>query len=70
MYNIFTFIKNEIKNNDVSVRASAISFSFFLALFPSLIFIFTRTAYLPKSLDFYKVLEDSLFALMPDKAED
>ncbi len=70
MYNIFTFIKNEIKNNDLNVRASAISFSFFLALFPSLIFIFTLTAYLPKSLDFYKVLEDSLFALMPDKAED
>ena len=70
IFNVFNFIANELRNNDLNVRASAISFSFFLALFPSLIFIFTLTAYLPKSWDFYTALENSIFTLMPDKAED
>lgn len=70
VHTVFSFISTELKNNDLNTRASAISFSFFLALFPTLIFIFTLTAYLPKQLDFYKALEEYIFTLMPDKAED
>ncbi|NOT37955.1 MAG: YihY/virulence factor BrkB family protein [Saprospiraceae bacterium] len=67
---IFSFIGKELKRNDINTRASAMSFSFFLALFPSLIFIFTLSAYLPKSWDFIHVLENSLNSILPDQTQD
>jgi membrane protein len=42
------FIRNIFKS-DLNLRASALSFTFFLALFPTVIFFFTLIAYLPLS---------------------
>ncbi len=70
IFDVFTFLLLEIKNNDINTRASAISYSFFVALFPSLIFIFTLTAYLPNSIDFFTTLENSILSLLPEKAGD
>ncbi|HMS30061.1 MAG TPA: YihY/virulence factor BrkB family protein [Saprospiraceae bacterium] len=70
LYTTFTFLYLELKRNDLNLRASAISYSFFLALFPALIFFFTLTAYLPESLHFFTTMEDSLKKLVPDKAEE
>jgi len=41
------FYKNGIANGAIGVRASAISFSFFMALFPSIIFLFTLIPFIP-----------------------
>lgn len=41
IYDVGVFYINGIANGAIGVRASAISFNFFIALFPSLIFIFT-----------------------------
>ncbi|HMW38858.1 MAG: YihY/virulence factor BrkB family protein [Saprospiraceae bacterium] len=70
IYATLTFIIKELKNNDINIRASAMAYDFFLALFPSMIFLFTLSAYLPKSWDFVTVMETSLNSVLPDQAQD
>jgi len=47
IYNVGVFYVNAIANGAIGVRASAISFSFFIALFPSIIFLFTLIPFIP-----------------------
>lgn len=47
IYDVGVFYFNGITNGAIGVRASAISFSFFIALFPSLIFLFTIIPFIP-----------------------
>ena len=70
IYTTLSFINFELKKNDLETRASAMSYNFFLALVPTLIFLFTLTAYLPKSWDFFTTLENSLNSIMPEGAKD
>lgn len=70
IYKVLHFLYQEANRNDLNVRASAMTYHFFLALFPSLIFLFTLTAYLPKNLDFYATLEHALQSILPPGAKD
>ncbi len=47
IYDVGVFYINGIANGAIGVRASAISFSFFIALFPTIIFIFTLIPFIP-----------------------
>lgn len=47
IYNVAVFYINGITNGAIDIRASAISFNFFIALFPSIIFLFTLIPYIP-----------------------
>lgn len=47
IYDVLTFYKNGIANGTIGVRASAISFNFFMAIFPSIIFIFSLIPFIP-----------------------
>lgn len=47
IYNVLSFFFNEIKRDVFHIRAKAIAFSFFLAIFPALLFIFTLIPYIP-----------------------
>ncbi len=47
IYDVGVFYKNGLSNGAIGVRASAISFNFFIALFPSIIFIFTLIPFIP-----------------------
>jgi len=47
IYEVLVFLRNEIRRNVISMRAKAIAFTFFLALFPALIFLFTLIPYIP-----------------------
>lgn len=47
VYDVGIFYKNGITNGAIGVRAGAISFSFFMAIFPSIIFIFTLIPFIP-----------------------
>lgn len=47
VYTILSFFLKGFSSKDINTRASAISFSFFLALFPATIFFFTLIAYIP-----------------------
>ena len=46
-YAVTEFFIRWIDTKDMQIRASSLSFTFFLALFPSAIFVFTLIAYLP-----------------------
>lgn len=71
IFDVVTFFRQEIRRDQLPVRASAISFNFLLAIFPSIIFIFTLIPYIPiKGLDasihkfFQDVLPDSGYAFL------
>ena len=47
LYNLISFIDRELKEDALITRANSMSFSFFLALFPATIVMFTLLAYTP-----------------------
>lgn len=47
VYDVIIRFKEEVKKDDLSIRASSISFYFILALFPSIIFFFSLIPYVP-----------------------
>jgi len=47
IYDISAFIYNEIRRSKLPVRSRSIAFSFMLALFPSIIFLFSLLPYIP-----------------------
>jgi len=47
LYNVSLFFWRSIVDGAIATRASAIAFSFFLALFPAIIFLFTLIPYIP-----------------------
>jgi len=59
LYNVAIFFWRSIVNGALTTRASAVAYSFFLALFPSIIFVFTLIPYIPIP-DF----QDELFLLI------
>jgi len=61
LYNVMVFFKRSIVDGALSTRASAISFSFFMALFPAIIFLFTLIPYIP--IDNF---QNELFLLIKD----
>ena len=67
LYDVAGFFWKGITKGALPMRASAVSFSFFLALFPSIIFIFTLIPYIPIP-DFQNQLLDLLQKVMPHNA--
>ncbi|WP_423129345.1 YihY/virulence factor BrkB family protein [Gaoshiqia sp. Z1-71] len=61
LYDVLVFFSHSIVNGAITTRASAIAFSFFLALFPALIFLFTLIPYIP-----VKDFQPQLFLLIRD----
>ncbi|HBL76039.1 MAG: hypothetical protein A2W90_11525 [Bacteroidetes bacterium GWF2_42_66] len=47
IYNVWIFFWRSIVDGAITTRASAIAFSFFMALFPAIIFLFTLIPYIP-----------------------
>lgn len=61
LYNVMVFFWRSIIDGALTTRASAISFSFFMALFPAIIFLFTLIPYIP-----LKNFQTELFLLIRD----
>jgi membrane protein len=47
IYNVALFFWRSIVNGSITTRASAIAFSFFMAFFPAVLFLFTLIPYIP-----------------------
>ncbi|MCA0428024.1 MAG: YihY/virulence factor BrkB family protein [Bacteroidetes bacterium] len=56
LYAVLEFFIRKLNQSDINTRASALSFTFFLALFPTVIFFFTLIAYLPLSVSHDEIL--------------
>jgi membrane protein len=69
IYNVLEFFFKGIVNGNLTTRASAISFSMFLALFPAIIFIFTLIPFIPID-NFQDVLLGLIHDVIPHKAWD
>jgi membrane protein len=52
IYDVIVFILNEIKRDTLISRANSIAFSFFLSIFPGIIFIFTLIPYILPFFDY------------------
>lgn len=64
IFNVGEFFFTAVFRGDIQIRARAIAFSFFLALFPSIIFLFTLIPYLPID-GFQEQVLDLIQSLMP-----
>ncbi|MDD4107331.1 MAG: YihY/virulence factor BrkB family protein [Prolixibacteraceae bacterium] len=77
IYNVALFFWRSIVRGSITTRASAIAFSFFIALFPAIIFLFTLIPYIPIE-NFQnelfrlimEILPDSTFATVEDTVTD
>jgi len=69
LWDVLTFFFRGIYEGAISSRAGSVSFSFFLALFPGIIFIFTLIAYLPLDI-FQDELFDLLATVLPPSTHD
>jgi membrane protein len=67
LYVVTKFFFQGIQNGTLNIRAKSLAFSFFLALFPSIIFLFTLIPYIPIQ-DFQDSLFNLLQTLLPRSA--
>lgn len=69
VYDVAVFFRDEIKRDMLPLRASAMSFNFLLAIFPSIIFLFTLIPFIPvKGLD--KIIDEFFFDVLPQSGYD
>jgi len=69
LYHALTFVYKEAMKDDIMMRAKAMSFSFFLAIFPGIIFLLTLIPYLPFTEFYVETWKSSLSNLLPLQAE-
>jgi len=65
LYDISSFIYNLIKKGNLNIKSAAISFDFFIALFPAIIFFLTLIPFIPVS-DFQDRLFHKLSIILPE----
>ena len=67
IYNVIWFFIQGIQKSSLTTRASSLAFRFFLALFPSIIFLFALIPYIPIE-NFHTELLDLIKSVLPDNA--
>ncbi|NLB25151.1 MAG: YihY/virulence factor BrkB family protein [Bacteroidales bacterium] len=77
IYNVMIFFWKSIVNGAITTRASAIAFSFFIAFFPAILFLFTLIPYIPIEnfqnelfLIIQELLPESTFFVVEDTLTD
>ncbi len=70
IYDIIRFILKEAQTDDISTRANSMAFSFFLALFPASIFLFTLLPLFRFTEDYVQAFRLSISGVLPRNAED
>ena len=70
IYNILVFIYDETQKDNITTRANAIAFSLFLAIFPTIISIFTLLPHMPFTANYVDLISSSLQGVLPDDAHD
>ncbi|MEL6925427.1 MAG: YihY/virulence factor BrkB family protein, partial [Bacteroidota bacterium] len=76
IYDVATFIVNELRHHDLTTRANSIAFSFFLSLFPAMIALFTLLPYFqdvivpffPQGSSFQEELRQQILEILPGNA--
>lgn len=69
LFDVGQFFSQRLKEGEIQTRARSMAFSFFLALFPAIIFIFTLIPYIPIQ-NFQDQLLSLIQALLPSSTYD
>lgn len=70
LFEITSFVVNEASKDAIYTRANSVAFSFFIAIFPTIIFLFTLIPYLSGTQNFIQVISDSTQNILPKNAHD
>jgi len=80
LYNLLVFIKKELQEDTIVTRANSMAFSFFMAIFPAIIALFTLLPYTPlykmkvnlngQPAQFQDLLRANITEVMPGSAGD
>ena len=68
IYNILRFVSKEFLKDDITTRANSAAYSFFIALFPLLIFLFTLIPLIPYTADYASMINANLKEFLPETA--
>lgn len=67
LFDVLVFFSRALKRGEITNRASSLSFNFFLAIFPGVIFLFTLIPYIPID-NFQEELLELLKEILPSNA--
>ncbi len=70
VYDVIGFIYQEAMRDDIITRANSVAFSFFLSLFPALIFLFTLMPMFPITADYIALFKTSTQDILPLEAHN
>lgn len=70
IYYIAKFIYDEAQKDNLTMRANSIAFSLFIAIFPTIIFLFTLLPHIPIVQDYVLVIDRNLKSVLPDNAHE
>ena len=65
---LIAFIDKETRDDALTTRANSMAYSFFLAIFPAIIVLFTLLAYTPLYENFDDLLSEAIHDVMPGNA--
>lgn len=68
MYDVISFVYKEAMKDDIVTRANSVAFSFFLSLFPAIIFLFTLLPLFPITADYLTIFKESTQGFLPQQA--
>lgn len=68
VFEIASFVIEEASKDAIYTRANSVAFSFFMAIFPAIIFLFTLIPLLPGTQNFIEVIGDSTSSILPYNA--
>ena len=70
VFEIISFVIDEASKDAIYTRANSVAFSFFMAIFPAIIFLFTLIPLLPGTQNFIEVISDSTRSILPLTAHE
>jgi len=70
VHDVIAFIYKEAMRDDIVTRANSVAFSFFLSLFPALIFLFTLMPMFPITADYITLFKTSTEDFLPLEAHN
>ena len=69
LYDVGHFIYEELKKDDIVTRSNSVAFSFFLSIFPFIIFILPLLTLTPWAIGYMNDLENSMNDVVPESAK-
>jgi len=70
IYNVVRFVIEEIGKDNITTRASAVAFNFFLSLFPLIIFLLPLLAQTSEAIKYLELFRESIKGVIPGNAEN